>query len=173
MKYITPISERQRLQVVARTAGFIQHGSKLFGRKFAEIPVVFDLSGGTAGMYRVRDTQRVIRYNPWIFAKYFDDSMAVTVPHEVAHYLVDCLHGLGKVRPHGVQWRGIMNAFGVEPRATGSFDLAGIPMRRQRRFTYHCECSTHQLATRRHNSVQRGEARYRCRDCGEALTAAS
>ena len=99
--------------------------------------------------------------------------MAVTVPHEVAHYLVDCLHGLGRVRPHGVQWRGIMNAFGVEPRATGSFDLTGIPVRRQRRFTYRCECSTHHLATRRHNSVQRGEARYRCRDCGETLTAAS
>ena len=56
MKYITPISERQRLQVVERTAGFIRRGSKLFGQEFSEIPVVFDLSGGTAGMYRVRDT---------------------------------------------------------------------------------------------------------------------
>ncbi|WP_461480706.1 SprT family zinc-dependent metalloprotease [Porticoccus sp.] len=171
MDYVSPISLSQQQQVLAQTSRFIELGAELLRRPVAEVPVAFDLRGRTAGMYRVRGKQRLIRYNPWIFAKYFDDSLNVTVPHEVAHYLVDCLHGIGRVRPHGPEWRRIMDAFGVNSRATASFDLEGIPRRRQQQFPYRCGCQTHQLGSRRHLKVQRGEARYRCRDCGVSLVA--
>jgi len=172
MEVIAPIDETLQQQVLARTRQFIDLGSELLGRQFAEVPVAFDLRGRTAGMYRVKGRERLIRYNPWIFAKYFDDGMNVTVPHEVAHYLVDCLHGLRRVKPHGAEWRRIMTAFGADSRATARFDLDGIPQRRQRQFDYHCACQPHQLGSRRHFKILRGEARYRCRDCGDLLVAA-
>lgn len=173
MDYVAPIGISLQQQVLDQTARFIELGGELLGQRFEPVPVAFDLRGRTAGMYRVRGKQRLIRYNPWIFAKYFDDSLNVTVPHEVAHYLVDCVHGIRRVKPHGAEWRGIMDAFGVDSRATARFDLAGIPQRRQRQFAYRCACQRHQLGSRRHTKVQRGEARYRCRQCGEHLVAAS
>lgn len=172
METITPIGKTLQQQVLEQTQHFIGLGSELLGRRFADVPVAFDLRGRTAGMYRVKGRQRLIRYNPWIFAKYFEDGLRVTVPHEVAHYLVDCLYGIRRVKPHGAEWRNIMDAFGVDSRATARFDLDGIPVRRERQFDYHCGCQPHRLGTRRHFKIQSGEARYLCRDCGNHLVAA-
>jgi SprT protein len=169
---VEPIDELGRRMVVAATASYIARGRELFGGSFATIPVLFDLTGRAAGMYRVSRGQRVIRYNPYIFAKAFADHLATTVPHEVAHYLTDLVHGHSKVRPHGPEWRAIMKAFGAEPRRTGAYDLAGVPVRTQRRHPYRCGCTTHRLTSRRHNQVQRGTMRYYCRHCGAELTPA-
>ena len=136
------------------------------------IPVLFDLRGRAAGMYRVVRREAVIRYNPYIFARYFEHGLHTTVPHEVAHYITDRLYGLAHVRPHGREWRGVMQALGAEPRATTRFDLSGIPLRRQRRFAYRCDCTTYQLSTCRHNRIATGTVRYHCRSCGGELVVA-
>ncbi|MGD2055902.1 MAG: SprT-like domain-containing protein, partial [Gammaproteobacteria bacterium] len=129
----------------------------------------FDLQGRAAGMYRVREGRRWIRYNPWIFARHLEDSLGQTIPHEVAHYVTDILYGLANIRPHGVEWRAVMHALGAEPRATGRYDLEGIPVRGQRRFDYRCDCTTHRLSICRHNRVQRSERTYVCRYCKAPL----
>ncbi len=141
----------------------------MFRYKFKPIPVTFDIKGRSAGMYSVRQEKRRIRYNPFIFAKYFDESLRTTVPHEVAHYIADMLYGFGNIKPHGPQWRDIMLAFGVQPRVTNSFDLSDMPIRRQRRFPYRCACTSHLLTTVRHNRLQRGIAAYFCRTCGTRM----
>lgn len=123
-------------------------------------------------MYRVTGKNAVIRYNPYIFARYFEHGLEVTVPHEVAHYVTDRVYGLAHVRPHGDEWRAIMRLLDVEPHATARFDLSGLPIRRQRRFAYRCSCDTHELSTCRHNRVKKGKARYHCRRCGAALVPA-
>ncbi len=164
-----PIDAQQQRQVLAATADCVRRAGSLYGRAFAPIAVCFDLRGTAAGMYRVQRGERRIRYNPWIFARYFDDSLAVTVPHEVAHYVTDCLYGLSRVRPHGAEWQAVVHALGASARVTGCYDLSGLPLRRQRRFAYRCGCSSHQLSTVRHNRVQRGEAMYLCRQCREAI----
>jgi len=96
---VSPLGPEQRQRVVEATRRSIAQAGVLFGCEFAEIPVTFDLRGRAAGMYRVRGGQREIRYNPHIFAKYFSDNLENTVPHEVAHYVIDVLHGLRRVRP--------------------------------------------------------------------------
>ena len=170
---IKPIGPDEQQQVVDQTEHFIRLGGEFLGRKFDNIPVHFDLKGRTAGMYKVmgrgRRIQRQIRYNPWIFAKYYENNLTVTVPHEVAHYLVDCVYGLRNVRPHGAEWKAVMSSFGVDSRATSTFDLEGIPTRRRQQIDYRCGCKAHQLGVRRHNKVLRGEANYLCRYCGEVL----
>ncbi|MCC6208923.1 MAG: SprT-like domain-containing protein [Gammaproteobacteria bacterium] len=167
---VEPIDMAQQATVVEATHAWIARAGALYGRRFEPVPVLFDLKGRASGMYRVQRGMRVIRYNPWLFARYPDDSLAVTVPHEVAHYIVDRLFGLRRVRPHGREWRSVMKDFGVEPTATTHYDLDGIPMRRQRRYPYRCDCLTHQLSTRRHNLILRGTTSYQCRRCGSLLS---
>ena len=166
---VAPITELQQDQVVSATRRCIQHAEKLFGREFELPPVMFDLQGRAAGMYRVHKTRRQIRYNPYIFRKYFTDNLANTVPHEVAHYVTDMLYGLRNVRPHGTEWQAVMHKLGAEPSVTCRYDLAGIPLRRQRRFSYRCDCSSHAISTVRHNRVQRGLGNYVCRRCCKPL----
>ncbi len=166
---VTPISAEQRQQVITQTGHFITLASDYFGKKFKTVDVTFDLSGGTAGMYRVAARQRWIRYNPYIFSRYFDDSLQNTVPHEVAHYITDCLYGLRKIRPHGIEWKNIMQVFDVEPEVTGHYNLEGIPQRRQQRHDYFCGCRQHRLSSVRHNRIQKKQAAYYCRYCKQAL----
>jgi SprT protein len=166
---LQPIGERQQQQVLRATYDCLRRAREIYRREFAVIPVTFDLCGRAAGMYRVCGGRRSIRYNPYLFAKYFADSLSATVPHEVAHYVTDILYGMRNIRPHGLEWRAVMCSLGAEPRATGRYDLAGVPVRRQRRYTYRCGCTTHLLSACRHNRLHSGKARYHCRLCGTPI----
>ena len=162
---IEPISDIQKTHVEAATASYIKLAAGLYDRKFDPIPVHFDLKGKCAGMYEVRGRSRRIRYNPWLFAKYYEESLSNTVVHEVAHYLVDCIYGLGRVKPHGNEWKSIMLDFGARPKATGDYDLTGIPMRQYTKYAYKCGCRTHQLTSVRHKRIVQRGYQYRCQYC--------
>lgn len=166
---IEPINVEQQAQVLDKTQATLRLAECEYGRRFPAIPVLFDLRGRCSGMYRVRGNEQVMRFNPHIFAKYFSDNLATTVPHEVAHYVSDCLYGLGNIRPHGDEWRQIMKVFKANDSRTATYDLSGIPTRRQRYFTYCCPCQSHRLSSRRHNKLTRGEVSYHCRQCGDSL----
>jgi len=166
---VQPLSRQQKDQVCEATGACIRRAEHIFKLAPRPVPVVFDLKGRAVGMYRVRCGERLIRYNPYIFAKYFDSNLNETVPHEVAHYVTDRLYGLGNVRSHGFEWKTVMAALGVDARATARYDLDGIPVRRQRRFAYRCSCRIHQLTSCRHNRVLRGQAAYHCQNCGSAI----
>ncbi len=163
------LDANQRGLVIVATTTFIHRGETLFGRKFAHIAVAFDLLGRASGMYVVRGRERRIRYNPYIFARYFADNLRVTVPHEVAHYLCDRVYGFANIRPHGAEWRALMQAFGADASRTTSYDLGGLPQRTQRRYAYRCDCRAHQLSGSRHHKIRRGQATYRCRHCATTL----
>ena len=120
---VEPIGEGQRLQVLERTEECLQWGEALFGRRFRRIPVLFDLSGTTAGMFKRHGRRCQIRYNPWIFGKYFHENLRDTVPHEVAHYLVHAVYGDRGIKPHGAEWRALMHNFGADPGVTFNLDL--------------------------------------------------
>lgn len=166
---VEPIDPQHQRLVVAATRRTIARAGELFACEFPAIPVSFELRGRAAGMYRVQRGRRLIRYNPYLFARYFEDNLANTVPHEVAHYVTDMLHGLRNVRPHGREWQAVMRALGARPEVSCRYDLEGIPVRRQRRYGYRCGCTTHQLSTVRHRRVQSGRACYVCRRCGDPL----
>ncbi len=166
---ISPISPDLQQQVRQKTAQLLQIAESYYQRSFPVIPVLFDLRGKSAGMYRVQGGKRVIRYNPYIFARYFEDNFSQTIPHEVAHYITDVLYGLRQIRPHGSEWKSVMAVFGAEPSRTAIYDLTGIPQRQYRRFVYRCDCQNYELTTRRHNKILRGQGHYLCRECGSRL----
>jgi SprT protein len=166
---IEPIGKHQQTLVIQRSEEYLSLATELFATDFPTVDFRFDLPGGCAGMFKISQGQCLIRYNPWLFAKYFDDNLNETVPHEVAHYVVHQLYPRRRVRPHGEEWRSVMHGFGVEPRVTGSYDLSGIPQRRQKQFDYACKCQVHQLGSRRHSTVQRGRGQYLCLRCNKQL----
>lgn len=169
MKMVAPITPQQQQLVVAEVQRYISSAADFFAQAIPQIPILFDLSGRAAGMYKINAGSRVLRFNPYLFAKYFHENLEDTVPHEVAHYVTDLLHGIKTIRPHGKEWQQVMRLFGVPPRATHRFDMQGIPQRQQRRFHYRCACNSYQLTTRRHNMISRGERRYLCRNCHSEL----
>ena len=166
---IEPISAAQQTAVVDLTATYVARAEAIFQRSFAPVEVHFDLPGGCAGMFKVHGKACWIRYNPWLFAKYFDDNLYGTVPHEVAHYIIHKVYDMRRVRPHGSEWRALMHKFEADAAVTCDFELTGIPQRRQRRFAYQCDCRSHELSTRRHNTVLRGKAQYHCLKCKAQL----
>ena len=168
-EFIKPITPGQQQQVIEQTNCLIKSAEEYYQQALNEIPVLFDLSGKAAGMYRVKAGQRVIRYNPYIFAKYFDDNFAETIPHEVAHYVTDVLYGLRNIRPHGNEWKSVMQLFGAAANRTASYDLSGLPQRSFQKFMYHCGCQNYELTSRRHNKIVQGKGHYLCKDCGGKL----
>jgi SprT protein len=168
---IVPISNQQKAEVQDIALDYINLAGQIYQKSFSSIPIMFDLRGKCAGMYRRNGRERVIRFNPWLFAKYYKHSLEQTIPHEVAHYITDCIWPIRKVKPHGPEWKSVMRSLGVEPRVTGDFDLAGIPVRQYQRFDYSCSCKTHQLSLIRHRRVQSGQAEYRCKECQQLLKA--
>ena len=166
---INPIGEQQQLQVCQRTEIFISQAEQLLERRFERVPVLFDLSGNAAGMFKADSKRRWIRYNPWIFAKYFDENLRDTVPHEVAHYIVHEVYGKRRTKPHGLEWQALMEAFGADPGVTFKLNLDGIPQRRQRTHLYRCACRDHRVSATRHNRAAAGRGVYCCRYCKSQL----
>lgn len=166
---LAPIGPEQQREVIAATEEYIEQAGRLYRRQFKSIPILFDLSGRTAGMFKVVGRKRCIRYNPWIFAKYYTENLSDTVPHEVAHYIIYELYVTGTVKPHGRQWRALMAHFGADPGVTFNLDLEGIPSRKQKTHPYRCNCTVHQVSSTRHNRVLKGKGQYLCRLCDSSL----
>lgn len=166
---IEPIDDERRAEVIAATNSYLQLAETVYQHALADVHIRFDLSGSSAGMFKVAGGTNIIRYNPWLFAKYFSENLSGTVPHEVAHFAVHC-HYRRRVKPHGPEWLALMQAFDADPSVTCNFDLSGIPRRQQRRYNYRCDCRLHEVSARRHNTMLRGKGRYQCLQCKGELT---
>lgn len=165
---IQPIDRQQQGSVIEKTHYYIEKASKIYQCRFELVIVDFDLKGRAAGMYQRKREKTVIRYNPYLFAKYFVDNFKTTIPHEVAHYIADMM--FKNIRPHGKEWREIMLAFDADASRTCDYDLEGIPIRVHQRYIYRCPCMTHEITSRRHNKIQKNRARYHCKKCNQILT---
>lgn len=166
---LQPIGAGQQREVLARTEMFIRQAESIFNRRVARVPVLFDLKGRSAGMFKTLGKQRFIRYNPWIFAKYYEENLRDTVPHEVAHFIVHEVYPKRGTKPHGWQWRELMARFGADAGVTFDRDLDGVPQRSQRSHRYFCGCQVHEVSTTRHNRAQRRRVRYHCLRCDGLL----
>ena len=162
--------------VINETHNYLTRAADLFDLQNETIDITFNLKGRCAGMYRVKSSRRIftlqqkeIRYNPYIFSKYFMDNYTTTIPHEVAHYVTDRLYGIKNIKPHGKEWKAIMHAFNADASVTADYDLAGIPLKTQSLFTYQCSCREHKLTSIRHNKIVKRRYQYYCKNCKQSL----
>ncbi len=157
-------------EVIQLTHHYIDLAVSTLGLRLEKIPIRFDIKGKCSGMYRSNTRGKVIRYNPYIFAKYYEDNLRNTVPHEVAHYVAHSAAGKKRIKPHGKEWQSIMHHFGCKPTVTSNYDLSGIPIKRQQTFLYHCRCNQHLLTITRHKKIIQQKTEYFCRKCKAKLT---
>ncbi|MGF1739027.1 SprT family zinc-dependent metalloprotease [Photobacterium satsumensis] len=150
-------------QVTERVKQYITQANRRLNKRLTMPEVRFSQRGKIAGSARLQGWE--VRFNPVLLKENPEAFLNEVVPHEVAHLVVFKL--FGKVRPHGREWQVIMQeVFGVAPRTTHSFDVSSV---QGQTFLYRCQCSEHLMTVRRHNKVQRGQAHYRCRQCGQTL----
>ena len=130
-----------------------------------EPETAYDLKGQAAGQANYRENR--IRFNRDLLEKYTHEFVNQTVPHEFAHLVAYRKFGR-TIKPHGLEWKSVMIALGVEPERTHGFKVA--PSRRLKRFVYRCECpdSAYELTSIRHNRIQRGGV-YLCKKCQSPL----
>ncbi len=154
-----------------RTMELLAEAEPLCRRHRARLPapeIRFDLRGQAAGQVQWQRRKAVLRYNLEIARRHTADFLATTVTHEVAHLVTTACHG--RVRPHGEEWRAVMAYFGIDqPSRCHDYTLEEAGIKRQRRWSYRCDCRDHALSTTRHNRARTGSAIYHCRYCGSAL----
>ena len=170
---VAPLAPWQQDVVCRRVAVEIERAGQQLGLRLPCIRVNFDLSGTSVGMYCHRGEDRWLRFNPWIFSTDMALHLQDTVIHEVAHYAINIKYGRRRLKPHGVEWQALMVKMGADPRATFQADLTAVPVRRQKRHLYRCDCRDHELSSTRHNRIQRRKAVYRCCYCHGKLALSS
>lgn len=118
--------------------------------------VRFELSGRmTSSLGRCYPRKRLIRLNPRLFSD-LGHLLSEVLCHELAHELVYRRHG--KARPHGEQWRRLVEQAGYPPR-TG-IPVAGF-QRSSTTYVHRCpECGMTRKAGRR-------VRQWRCASCVE------
>jgi SprT protein len=151
-------------QVSRQTRTLLDQARRDFAVRIPTPEVRFDLRGRAAGQIRLTPAQSwQVRYNQALLIRNPDTFIAQTVPHECAHLVAFVLFGRS-IRPHGMEWQGIMHHFGAEPRRCHAFPLDHLPTRRLRLFPYHCTCRTHELTVTRHRRALAGQTYY-CAAC--------
>jgi SprT protein len=165
------IAEKLLMRVTREAEALIRRAEHHYGISIPNVEIRFDLVGTAAGMVLFPSGKSpVIRYNPILLQHNQQDFLAQTLPHEVAHLIARKLHG-ESIRPHGNEWKAVMQFFGADSLRCHNYATENVPVRKMRRFPYTCGCQQHQLTTIRHNRIQKGQT-YPCRQCGEPLRSA-
>ncbi|MBA3712355.1 MAG: SprT-like domain-containing protein [Pyrinomonadaceae bacterium] len=129
-----------------------------------EPTVSLALRGRCAG--RAHTKRNHMSLNTVLFRENFAAFIDNTIPHELCHLWK---HQLGlKGRPHGDEWKRLMQRMNVEPSRCHCYDTARASTRRVRRFTYYCACKSHSVTTILHNRMRRGRT-YNCTKCKTKL----
>jgi len=160
------LAESHRQAVTERVNGLLADAARAFQTDFAEPEILFNQRGAIAGSARLQRWQ--LRFQPQLLLANYAAFERQIIPHEVAHLVV--YQQFGEVRPHGGEWQSVMiKLFDAEPARTHRLSAEGVA---GRSFSYRCGCpEPHQLSIRRHNRIINQGASYRCRRCGEQLSA--
>lgn len=127
-----------------------------YGIKLPDANIDFSLRGRCAGQAKVDIIgETSLRINQQLLAENREDFLTNTIPHEVAHLVVNWQSGKNRQRPrpHGPEWRSVMrNCFGLEPRRCHNYQTSPariVP----RAFLYSCNCREHHLTSIMHNKI--------------------
>jgi SprT protein len=126
---------RKKIEVKIREC--LEIAEKRYEQKFEMPEVRYDIKntdGGTATFQ-----QWLIRLNLILCFENEAHFIATTVPHEVAHLVArrvyhNAIAATGKkMRPHGKEWKEVMELFKLQPKVTHSYDVTSIARKPRRK----------------------------------------
>jgi len=126
---------------------------------------------GAAG-YAFTDEFR-IELNEQLFLANREAFFKQTIPHELAHLVVEILYPDAK-QAHGPEFRRLMAFWGFDSSTRIKYDreAAGIEIRKQPLYVYECACETQtnifKFSSTIHKRIEQGDHR-RCRSCHERV----
>lgn len=145
---------KQKVLAVVRRAE--QQAREFYDIRLPSASLDFSLRGRCAGQARVeRKGATRLRINLQLLAENLEDYLSQTIPHEVAHLVVNWPAREKRLqpRPHGVEWQSVMrDCFGLEPKRCHSYQTSParvVP----RPFLYTCSCREHRLTSILHNRI--------------------
>lgn len=149
--------------ILQRVEECYAQAEKYFNRHFPRPGISLDLRGQSAGA--AYPQRNLLRFNAGLYLNNKSHFLQQTVAHEVAHLLVCHVYGL-RVRPHGVEWQGIMQeVFGLPAHRCHQYQLAPVW---RTLYSYSCRCRQHEFTSQRHTRAKRGSV-YQCRVCRQTL----
>lgn len=130
-----PVKVRERLEAAVDHWTTLAHQIPHLSTLDVPLPrprILFDLKGPIAGMaVTVRESPRRreqwIRINPELLGRYPVRMIQQTVPHEMAHLVVDWYLPRASSDPHGPEWMAVMVVFGRPPLAYHDMRGPGAP----------------------------------------------
>jgi len=167
-----------REQIIAKVEECFQIAERFYNHEFERAREIrFKRNGTTGGSYNHRYRRLTFQldlaeHNP---ERYLNE----IVQHEVAHCIQFTKYwysGNRNMKSHGKEWKYIMkNVYGLEPRRTHDMDCSVTKTKRQRRWSWLCNCQEHRVSTRKHNLMTRNlrvgqSSGWRCVKCGSSLT---
>ena len=147
---------------------YLRQAECFYQRRFQLSEIRFDVRGKTAGYFKqLANGYTLINFNHALLKANGESFINRTVPHEVAHLVAHQLHGF-TIRPHGKEWKAVMQLFKADTSRCHEYDVSKLCTRQYKRFKYHCDCQKHYLTSIRHNRVLSGQ-NYLCRKCHQPL----
>jgi len=150
------IKLRQQVEAAVRQAE--KRAREFYRLALPEASIDFSLRGRCAGQARVdRNGETGLRINQQLLAENRDDFLSNTIPHEVAHLVVNwqARNKRQRPRPHGPEWQAVMqDCYQLSPKRCHSYQTT--PARVVTRpFLYTCNCREHRLTSIMHNRISR------------------
>lgn len=160
---------QQQAEVAIREAEL--RARNFYGINLPAASIDFSLRGRCAGQARIDSGGATgLRINQQLLAENFEDFLRNTIPHEVAHLVVNwqSRNKRQRPRPHGPEWQAVMQScFGLEPRRCHNYRTTParvVP----RSFLYSCNCRDHLLTSIMHNKISRSYQAL-CKTCRTPL----
>lgn len=145
---------------------------RLFGKGVVAPEVMYDLVGRAAGQAvydRFGKSPHVIRINPILLNENEEYIINQTVPHEMAHVVVNQFYNARGIRvgSHGAEWKRVMRHFGLQPDRCHNLDTTSVrAIRGGVEYHFHCNCleRVYKLSKTKYNRYVDGVS-YRCPRC--------
>lgn len=177
----TKVSEELKLRVETVVLECLTKAQKKYGENLiTKIPEIrYDTKETVAGYACWNMGNPYIRINPILLNENIDEMLKQTVPHEVAHIIVDELNkdrigstynyftGRRKrtIAPHGIEWQNVMYCFGLQSDRCHDMNVESIRvLRNKKQYQYRCNCKTHIVGQIIHNRIVSGR-NYTCKVC--------
>ena len=144
---------------------------QFYSIRLPDAKIDFSLRGRCAGQARVeRNGETFLRINLKLLSENAGDFLQQTIPHEVAHLVVNwqARKKRKRPRPHGSEWRNVMqDCYRLQPERCHAYQTTParcVP----RNYLYRCDCREHHLTSIMHNRVSH---RYKalCKSCKTPL----